>query len=121
MPRFYDLTLTVEHSAREVLERILPPAGTMDYYRITLTGESEKLDIPGLLGSFSHIPHLHLIDETQPPVDVWKALGSDSLEGQFFGMLKAQIGSATAEEQKILTLAAEISRKVLDGQEVVLP
>ena len=119
-PRFYDLTLSVENSAWEVLERLLPPAGSMDYYRITLTGESEKLDIPLLLGAFSHIPHLELIDSTQEPVDVWKALGDDSLEGQFFGMLKAQMDSQP-DEKEILHLAAELSRRVLDGQEVALP
>lgn len=119
-PRFYDLSLAVNGSAQEVLERILPPAGSLDYYRITLTGESEKLDIPGLLGAFSHIPHLELIDATQPPVDVWKSLGSDTLEGQFFGMLKEEMEN-DPEEKKILHLAAELSRRILDGQEVVLP
>ena len=119
-PRFYDLTLTVKGSAQEVLEKILPPAGSMDYYRITLTGESEKLDIPLLLGAFSHIPHLELLDSTVAPVDVWKALGTDTLEGQYFGMLKEAM-DATPDEKEVLLLAAELSRRILDGQEVVLP
>ncbi len=119
-PRFYDLTLPVGRSARETLEQLLPPAGSGDYYRITLTGESEKLDLPLLLGSFSHIPHLELIDATQPPVDVWKSLGADTLEGQFFGLLKAQM-EAEPENKEVLSLAAELSRRILDGQEVVLP
>ena len=119
-PRFYDLTVRVESSAQEVLERLLPPAGSMDYYRITLTGESEKLDIPLLLGAFAHIPHLELTDSTQPPVDVWKALGADTLEGQFFGMLKEAM-EGRPEETEVLHLAAELSRRILDGQEVVLP
>ena len=119
-PRFYDLTLAVNGSAQEVLEKILPPAGSMDYYRITLTGESEKLDIPLLLGAFSHIPHLELLDSTVAPVDVWKALGTDTLEGQFFGMLKEAM-DATPDEKEVLLLAAELSRRILDGQEVVLP
>ena len=120
-PRFYDLTLSATPSAREVLEHILPPAGSCDYYRITLTGESAPLDIPGLLGVFSHIPHLELKDETTPPVDVWKSLGSDTLEGQFFGMLKEEMDNADPAQKEILALAAKLSRKVLDGQEVVLP
>ena len=119
-PRFYDLTLTVKGSAQEVLEKILPPAGSMDYYRITLTGESEKLDIPLLFGAFSHIPHLELVDTTVAPVDVWKALGTDTLEGQFFGMMKEAM-DATPDEKEVLLLAAELSRRILDGQEVVLP
>ena len=121
--------MTVEHlllallsnpSAREALEQILPPAGSPDHYRITLTGESEPLDIPGLLGAFAHVPNLELVDATQPPVDAWKALGSDSLEGQFFGMLKQEM-ERSPEEADILQLAAELSRRILDGQEVVLP
>ena len=119
-PRFYDLTLTLAGSAQETLERILPPAGSMDYYRITLTGESEKLDIPLLLGAFSYIPHLELMDSTQPPVDVWKSIGTDTLEGQFFGMLKEAMEN-TPEEKEVFHLAAELSRRILDGQEVVLP
>ena len=119
-PRFYDLTLAVNGSAQEVLEKILPPAGSMDYYRITLTGESEKLDIPLLLGAFSHISHLELLDSTVAPVDVWKALGTDTLEGQYFGMLKEAM-DATPDEKEVLLLAAELSRRILDGQEVVLP
>ena len=119
-PRFYDLTLTAYPSAREALEQILPPAGSPDHYRITLTGESEPLDIPGLLGAFAHVPNLELVDATQPPVDAWKALGSDSLEGQFFGMLKQEM-ERSPEEADILQLAAELSRRILDGQEVVLP
>ena len=90
-PRFYDLTLSVGNDPRAVLERILPPAGSLDYYRITLTGEWETLDTPSLLGAFAHIPHLELIDQTQPPVDVWKALGSDTLEGQFFEIGRAHV------------------------------
>ena len=119
-PRFYDLNLTVKGSAQEVLENILPTAGSMDYYRITLTGESEKLDIPLLCGVFSHIPHLELLDSTVAPVDVWKALGTDTLEGQYFGMLKEAM-DATPDEKEVLLLAAELSRRILDGQEVVLP
>ncbi len=120
-PRFYDLVLNVADSAQRVLEQILPPAGSPDYYRITLTGTSEPLDMTQLQGTFAHIPHLQLIDQTQPPVDVWKALGADSLEGQLFGLLKQEMDTASEEEKPVFYLAAELSRKVLDGQEVVFP
>ena len=119
-PRFYDLSLSVVGSAQKTLEQILPPAGSPDYYRITLTGESEELDIPRLLGTFSHIPHLQLLDATVPPVDVWKSLGEDTLEGQFFGMLKAEMENSP-DSADVLSLAATLSRRILDGQEVVLP
>ncbi len=108
-PRFYDLACSPEG-----LDSLLPPAGSDDYYRVTLEGESEAPDLEALLEKFSSFPHLVLRDRTVPPVDIWKNAGADSLEGVFFGLLKAQ---NTPEA----TLAATISRRLWEGQEVVLP
>ena len=52
-PRFYDLTLSVGNDPRAVLERILPPAGSLDYYRITLTGEWKRWIPPPF---WAHLP-----------------------------------------------------------------
>ena len=120
-PRFYDLELNVQGDAQAVLERLLPPAGSGDYYRITLTGSSEPLDLQALTGHFNHVPNLVLRDRTSLPVDVWKALGQDSLEGHYFALLKGAMTDAPVEQQERILLAAEISRRILDGQEVVLP
>ncbi len=108
-PRFYDLEY-----APDGLDSLLPPVGSDDYYRITLVGESEPLDLDALLENYSRFPHLVLRDRTVPPVDIWKNAGADSLEGVFFGMLKEQ---NTPEA----TLAAQLSRRLWEGQEVVLP
>lgn len=118
-PRFYDLELNVQADALHTLEQLLPPAGSPDYYRIALTGTSEALDLPALIGHFSHIPNLELRDKTSPPVDIWKALGQDSLEGNYFSALKQAIDRGENAEE--ILLAAQISRQILDGQEVVLP
>ncbi len=118
-PRFYDLEVAVLEDAQTALDRLLPACGTADYYRITLTGPSQPLDLKALAGHFASIPHLQLRDATTPPVDVWKALGKDSLEGQFFDLLKEQMDEA--EDKALYRLAAQISRQVLDGQEVILP
>lgn len=120
-PRFYDLTEPVRGNAQQTLEALLPPSGNTDYYRITLTGNSEPLDLDVLTGHFSQFPNLVLRDNTVPPVDVWKALGQDSLEGHYFGLLKQAIDDAEEETAQQLHLAASISRQILDGQEVMLP
>ena len=120
-PRFYDIEEPVRQDPRHTVESLLPPAGNEDYYRITLTGVCEPFVLEELLGNFSHFPNLVLRDHTRRPVDVWKALGQDTLEGRYFGMLKNAIDTADKETAQTLELAADICRQILDGQEVELP
>lgn len=116
LPAFFDLTAKVED-----LSALLPPVQAEDYYRVTLTGHSEKPDLEGLKAEFAHIPNLILRDNTQPPLDIWKDAGADSFAGQYFALLKEQADSPDPETAKIYTLAAQISRQILDGEEVCLP
>ena len=111
-PRFYELSASVEE-----LPRLLPAVGNDHYYRITLTGESEPPDLNALYGEFSRFPNLELRDRTVPPLDLWGCVGEDSLEGVYFRLLK----EALEDDPETVTLAARISRQILDGQEVVLP
>ncbi len=120
-PAFYDLTAPVVTTPAEALSACLPPVQTGDYYRVTLTGHSEKPNLESLKAEFSHIPNLTLRDQTQPPIDLWKDAGEDSFAGAYFAMLKAQAESPDPETARIYTLAARISRQVLDGEEVVFP
>ena len=73
------------------------------------------------LDAFSHFPNLELRDQTQRLVDLWQCVGNDSLEGVYFGMLKAAMETQDEQSRRIALLAARISRKILDGGEVVLP
>lgn len=114
-PRFYDLEAEVLSLPRETVASLLPPVQTRDYYRITLRGECEPFDISAL--SFPLCSNLELRDCTTPPADLWGYIGEDSLEGAYFRLLH----DALAEDAEAATLAAKISRKILDGQEVVLP
>ena len=114
-PRFYDLETEVITTAEEAVLSILPPVGNADFYRITLTGECEPFDVNAL--SFPQFPNLTLRDRTAPPADLWGCIHQDSLEGTYFRLLR----DALAEDAETATLAAKISRKILDGQEVVLP
>ena len=111
-PRFYDLQTDVSS-----WEALLPPAGSGDFYRITLTGYGNGKPI---MISAAY-PHLELRDETVPETDLWGTAGEDTLEGIYFGMLKAAMAGQNDDGQRRIRLAAQISRQILDGQEVKLP
>ncbi len=113
-PQFFDFTI----AAQQGLASVLPPVGNDHFYRITLTGESEPLDLAALKEAYPQFPHLTLRDETVPPVDIWSALGQDNFEGLLFDTFQTSL-SQTGDET--VTLAARICRQLLDGQEVQLP
>lgn len=109
-PRFYDWDVPAEQG----LDSVLPPAGNDNFYRITLTGPSEPLDLVELKKAYGHFPNLVLRDNTTPPLDIWGSENDDTLEGMYFKLLKEQ-------NSDLATLSAKISRTILNGQEVVLP
>ena len=115
-PRFYDL-----QAEPKDLGNVLPPVASKDYYRITLTGSCETPDLDALKVEFARFPNLVLRDKTTRPVDIWGSLGEDSFEGTYFGLLKGALETANEEEKQEILLAAELSRRLLEGQEVVLP
>lgn len=116
-PVFYDL----EVPAAQGLDAVLPPVGNENFYRITLTGESEPIDLAGLMEQYKHFPNLELRDKTQLPVDVWSAAGEDTFEGIYFKLLREAMETADEDTKRQVSLAARISRQLMDGQEVVLP
>ena len=115
-PRFYDLEAEVT-----ALSDVLPPVASDDYYRVTLVGSCEAPDLEKLKGEYPHIPNLVLRDKTTRPVDVWGSLGQDSFEGVYFGMLKEAMENADEADKEEILLAAQLSRQLLEGQEVSLP
>ncbi len=115
-PKFFDLEVSPD-----ALDSLLPPVGSEDFYRITLTGESLPLDLQALQDAYRRFPNLILRDRTTTPVDVWKSLGEDSFEGTLFGILQEALVGQTAAQQERIELSARICRQLLDGQEVVLP
>ena len=117
VPRFHDLQV----DAQAGVASVLPAAGNNDFYRVTLTGEAEALDLDALRAEFSAFPNLQLRDGTEKPVDLWQSLGQDSFEGVYFRLLKEALESASREEAEQILLAAKLSRQLLDGQEVALP
>ena len=118
-PRFYDLEVAVDADPEKALDAVLPAVGNHDFYRITFTGACEPFQTETLLRP--EFPNLLLRDRTVPPVDVWGSAGQDTFEGRYFKLLQDQLAEAEEDETRRIYLAAEISRKILDGQEVVLP
>ena len=116
-PRFYDL----EIPATQPLSSVLPPVGNKDFYRITFAGPSEPMDLAKLEQEFSRFPNLELRDRTTPPVNIWGSAGEDTFEGMYFKLLHDAMETQDADQQRQIRLAAQISRQLLDGQEVVLP
>ena len=118
-PRFYDEEVEVGSDPRDAISALLPALHTDDFYRITLTGYSAGIDLSQL--NFPQVPNLSLRDETRPEIDLWSAVGEDSLEGVYFGFLQQASQSDMEKTRSRATLAARISRQILDGQEVKLP
>ena len=103
----------MEFDSLEAMADALPPQGNDDFYRITLRG-SDMGDISGFMERF---PHMTFRDRRESVQDLWETAGEDSLEGVYFRMLQERAGS---EDESIARLAAEISRKILRGEEVRL-
>ena len=110
-PRFYDL----EGNAGD-LENILPPVESQDFFRLTVTGSGEH----SLEDWKARLPHLEIIDRRQKQEDLWSRAGEDTLEGVYFRLLRQKLEQADPAGMESVLLAAEISRKILDGGEVAL-
>ena len=120
-PRFYDETLDAGSDAHQALASLLPGVATEDFYRVTFTGYADELDLNALANDFPQVKNLILRDKTIPEKELWGAVGEDSLEGMYFGLLHDALDTESEAFRQRVKLAAQISRQILDGQEVVLP
>ena len=116
--RFYDLEVDVGADPVAALESLLPPQGSRDFYRIALTGNAD-VDLKAVSREFPDFPNLFLLDKTEPPIDLWEDRDSDTLEGMYFQLLHRAM-EEQPENARQIQLAAEISRRLLDGREVTL-
>ena len=114
--RFFDLEADAGADPVAALESLLPPQGSRDFYRIALTGNAD-VDIQSIYREFPDFPNLFLLDKTEPPIDLWENTDSDTLEGMYFQLLRRAM-EEQPENARQIQLAAEISRKLLDGREV---
>lgn len=120
-PRFYDWVVPVRTTAHAAIAERLPAVGNENHYRITLTGETEKPDTDALHTAFAAFANLELRDRTQPPVDIWARAEGDTLEGAYFRLLRRDYTQGDDDARQSALLAAQISAKILDGNEVELP
>lgn len=120
-PRFYDLEGEIITDPAMTVAAMLPAVGNEDHYRITLTGQWDDLDLDALRQQFARFPNLQFRDHTVPVADLWGSIGEDSLEGEYFRRLHDALQTAGEADKTIIELAAKISRRILDGQEVALP
>lgn len=120
-PRFFDLEAEAGGNPAAALSSLLPPVGNQHFYRVTFTGESKPIDLDALTAQFSRFPNLELRDRTVPPLDIWGSAGEDTLEGVYFGLLHAAMDTQDEKTAAQIRLAAQISRQILNGQEVKLP
>lgn len=118
-PRFYDLEVDTQENAMDALEAVLPAGASRNCYRLTLTGSGEGA-LEELYAKFSHLPNLELRDRREAKADIWENAGADTLEGTYFRLLREKMEQAAPEAKRSFCLAAEISRKLLQGKEVVL-
>ena len=116
--RFLELKVDVDAGAEAALEMVLPAAPGKDFYRVSLVG-SGQADIPALKAKLARFPNLELLDRTEAPLDLWAEADEDSLEGIYFAMLHKAMDAEPDKADRI-RLAAEISRKLLSGREVIL-
>ena len=119
--QFHDWECDCENDAAAALGRMLPAAASQDFYRITLTGESESVDIDGLAALFPHLPNLTLRDRSVLPIDLGASAGEDTLEGIYFRMLQDALAGQDEATCAQIRLAAKLSKQLLQGQEVKLP
>lgn len=118
LPQFYDMTAEIRTDAYGALEAILPPTESRDLYRVTLTGTG-SVRTDALQRRFAHLALLELHDGTHADADLWEWAGEDSLRGIFFQMLKE--AAEDPQQAQTAILAAELSQKLLRGEEVLLP
>ena len=78
--------------------------------------EKERKAIAGFLNR-----NLTLLDATAQVTDLWGNAGDDTLEGIYFRLLREKLEQADESTRADLTLAAKLSRQILQGREVELP
>jgi len=113
--RFHELEADVTDGVEAAMDALLPAAESNDYFRITLTGQTDA-DVEAVRRKYDRFPNLILRDQTVTGGDLWEDAESDTFRGIYFRLLRDR-----AEESPRAVLAAEISHKILSGREVKLP
>ena len=102
----------------QILDAI-PEQTENDIYRITLTGESESIDLAALQSALENRFYaLQLRDATVPPLELWTRCGETTLEGMSLHTLRRALEHCeTARQRRCVELAARRVVEVCEGRE----
>ena len=97
----------------------LPTPQKREYLRLTLTGESEPIDIEKLKADLSgKYALLDIRDNTTALRDLWQGLGEDSLRGVFLRKMTEKLNSCTDErEREKLLLATKLGVNAIENRD----
>jgi hypothetical protein len=115
-PRFYDLEVDTDTKSPE---DVLPATDNSSFFRVTLTGSGGEA-LEQLKARFGGLRNLEWIDRREAKQNPWDRIGEDTLEGNYFRLLREKMDQAEGEAAEQIALAAELSLKILMGKEVVL-
>ena len=119
--RVYEsLCVPVGEDPLAAVEAALPENTQQDIYRITLTGTCPAPDLEALRTALApRFYGLELVDNTQPPLELWKDLGEDSLKGEYLRQLKACYDAEEDERtRRLVAEAAKLGVALMEGREV---
>ncbi len=112
-PRYRELTRSVSDDLANALAGL-----ENDYVRLTLTGESDGLDLPALRARLEPLCRtLELRDETTRPMDPWARAEEDTLTGHFLREMKARLDAAAESDRPTLEQALAYGLAALEGRE----
>ena len=109
----------LELDAGSDLSEALPEHTENDIYRITLTGESEGVDLAALHRALDgRFYALELRDATVPPLELWTRCGETTLEGMSLHTLRRTLDRCETDAQRRrVELAARRIVEVCEGRE----
>lgn len=120
--RYEILQVAATDDPLAAVEAAIPPDAGEDIYRILLTGECERVDLPALYAALEpRFYALSLRDKTVPPVDLWAQADANTLKGGFLRTLKAHYDAASPEQRPVIARAARLGLDLMEGREVSLP
>lgn len=117
-PRYWVLSAPVGDDPAAAVAQALGQDRREDYVRLTLTGESEPLDLPALQTLGDGLCRvLQLRDQTLPALDLWARAGEDTLTGHFLREMKARLDAASEADRPLVQAALRCGLAALEGRE----
>jgi len=120
--RYEILTIDISGSEdiAETIRQALPEGCGRDIYRVILRGErAEDPDTAALEAELSGLCcRLEIRDETRPKIELWAAVGENTLKGSFLRRMKALYDAAqTDDERRRVTKAVSYGLAALENRE----